>query len=64
MRNKFYTLVLIALVIAGGSLVSCTPDADVEPFEEIFNETDKNVLLDERRDPTDPPDSTYDPFKN
>jgi hypothetical protein len=58
--KKIYTLLLM-LMIFGLGLASCADFSDEIPAD--LNNDPSNVLQDQRYDPTNPPDSTYDPFK-
>lgn len=55
---------MVILVVAAASIVSCSPNPDTMPSTaELFNDDAIIEAFDNAEyDPTDPPDSTYDPF--
>lgn len=62
--KKLYALILVLVVFVMAA--SCGPNPDTVPdAAELFND-DAVVdnFVNDRFDPTDPPDSTYDPFEN
>lgn len=61
MKKLYALVVLVAVAI----FVSCSGSADETPdftLDDIVNETNKTKLVNQKSDPTNPPDSTYDPF--
>lgn len=64
--KKLYALFLVLMLFGSAAVVSCGPTEDMVPDSaELFND-DAVVdnFVNDRFDPTDPPDSTYDPFEN
>lgn len=60
--KKVYTLVLV-LIIAAFGLIACSDSADMEPVPEMQGILEEQIEAPDS-DPTDPPDSTWDPFAN
>lgn len=62
--KKLYSFFLVLVLLFAASLVSCGPNSDTMPdAAELFNDDAIIEAFDNAEyDPTDPPDSTYDPF--